>query len=115
MACAKFTTCPRITILQWSIIRFPEILPTPHLPLVRPQPEHMLRRYRKLLPEAERPYRVIGYPITPAVFIIAALLLVVNTVFSKPADAGVGLALILSGLPAYAYWRTRAKPTSAVE
>ena len=71
-------------------------------------------RYRKLLPDADRPYRVIGYPWTPLVFILSALLLVANTVYAKPLDAAVGLGLILLGLPAYAYWHTHGKRSDGI-
>ena len=67
-------------------------------------------RYRKLHPDTHRPYKVAGYPWTPLLFIVSALALVANTIVAKPIDAGVGLCLILLGLPAYAYWRTRPKP-----
>ncbi len=55
-------------------------------------------------PRAERPYRVWGYPIVPAVFILFCIGLVVNTIVSQPREAGIGLALILSGVPFYWYW-----------
>ena len=70
-------------------------------------------RYRKLLPDAERPYRVIGYPWTPIAFILAALFFVANIIYAKPAYAAVGLGLVLLGLPAYAFWSRPAKPNPA--
>src|SRR5205807_1496013 len=48
-----------------------------------------------------RPYRTWGYPVTPLVFIAFAAWLVGNTIVEKPADSGVGAALILAGLPIY--------------
>jgi APA family basic amino acid/polyamine antiporter len=65
--------------------------------------------YRKREPDAERPYRVPGYPVTPLVFIVAAIALVANTVITQPRRAAVGLAIVLAGAPAYAIWRRNTK------
>ena len=61
--------------------------------------------YRRRNPHAERPYKVPGYPVTPAIFVIAAAILVVNTIATQPVRAALGLAIVLTGLPAYAIWR----------
>jgi basic amino acid/polyamine antiporter, APA family len=66
----------------------------------------VLRRSR---PDAPRPYRVWGYPVVPALFILGSGLLVVNTLRERPVESGIGLAFLLAGLPAYAAWRRRAK------
>lgn len=63
--------------------------------------------YRVKMPDAPRPYRVPGYPFTPAIFVLAAAALVVNTVVSRPQGAAEGLGIVLLGLPAYYYWRSR--------
>jgi basic amino acid/polyamine antiporter, APA family len=55
-------------------------------------------------PNAERPYKVWGYPFVPAIFILFCIGLVINTIISQPREAGIGLALILSGVPFYYYW-----------
>ena len=64
----------------------------------------VLRRTR---PELPRPYRVWGYPVVPALFILACGLLVVNTLAERPLESLWGLGLVALGLPAYAYWRRR--------
>lgn len=71
--------------------------------------------YRKREPHATRPYKVPGYPVTPSVFILAALVLVVNTIATQPGRAVVGLGIVLAGAPAYLIWRriNRAKPVAA--
>ena len=61
--------------------------------------------YRKRNPKAERPYRVPGYPITPSLFILAALVLVGNTIVTQPGRAAIGLGIVLAGAPAYWVWR----------
>lgn len=67
----------------------------------------VLRRRR---PDAPRPFRVPGYPLTPAVFIIAAGAIVANTVVARPVQAFAGIGIVLLGTPAYLFWRRRAAP-----
>ena len=55
--------------------------------------------------DAPRPFRTPGYPITPLAFILAALLIVVNTVVVHPVQSTIGLGLALLGVPAYRVWR----------
>jgi APA family basic amino acid/polyamine antiporter len=69
--------------------------------------------YRRREPDAIRTYRVPGYPITPIVFILAAMGLVVNTVISQPLRAAIGLGIVLLGVPAYSYWRSRTEILAA--
>lgn len=54
---------------------------------------------RKRLPDADRPYRTLGYPVTPLLFIFVALWLIVNTLRSSPVEAGLGLGIIALGVP----------------
>ncbi|MEO8276184.1 MAG: amino acid permease [Thermoanaerobaculia bacterium] len=61
-----------------------------------------LRRRR---PDAERPYRVWGYPWVPFAFLAAMTILLVNTVFERPVESLLGLGLVALGLPAYAWLR----------
>src|SRR5712692_10438754 len=68
----------------------------------------VLRRRR---PAATRPFRVPGYPITPWLFILAAAAIVGSTIHERPARSGIGLGLILLGLPAYFWWRRRTDPS----
>jgi APA family basic amino acid/polyamine antiporter len=64
-----------------------------------------LFRLRWARPDAERPYRVWGYPIVPALFILGALYMVINTMTERPTESLAGLGLLALGLPAYRYWR----------
>jgi APA family basic amino acid/polyamine antiporter len=71
----------------------------------------VLRRRR---PEAERPYRVFGYPWVPVLFMLAAILLLGNTLVEKPLESLLGLALLAAGVPAYLWWRASLEQRSAV-
>ncbi len=62
---------------------------------------------RKKEPNAPRPYRVIGYPVVPALFILFCAALIIVTCFEKPREAGIGLALMATGLPFYFYWQRK--------
>jgi APA family basic amino acid/polyamine antiporter len=62
---------------------------------------------RRKMPDAPRPYKVLGYPVVPLIFITFCVTLVAITIFSKPREALLGLGLILSGIPFYFYWKKR--------
>jgi APA family basic amino acid/polyamine antiporter len=57
-------------------------------------------------PNAPRPFKAIGYPIAPAIFVIACFLIVVNGVYSRPGPTGAGLLVMAAGIPLYV-WLTR--------
>ena len=59
---------------------------------------------RKKMKDHHRPYKVIGYPIVPLVFVLFCITLVVVTIIQNPRDAGIGLVLVLSGIPFYLFW-----------
>ena len=61
--------------------------------------------YRRRAPDAPRPFRVPGYPLTPALFVAAAAALVLNTLATQPGRAFVGLGMVLLGVPAFVAWR----------
>jgi APA family basic amino acid/polyamine antiporter len=61
-------------------------------------------------PDAVRPFRVPGYPVTPAVFVLAAAVIVGNTVLSQPRQAAIGIGVVLLGAPAYLLWKRRLRP-----
>jgi APA family basic amino acid/polyamine antiporter len=63
----------------------------------------ILRRKR---PNEPRPYRTWGYPVVPIVSIALAILLVCDLAFLAPATSGVGIAIVLTGVPVYLVWKT---------
>jgi len=58
---------------------------------------------RKKMPDAKRPYKVWGYPYTPAIFVIFSFLFLINSIVSDTQNAAMGLILISLGLPVYVY------------
>ena len=67
--------------------------------------------YRRREPNAIRPFRTPGYPVTPVVFVLAALVIVVNTIFAQPVQSLIGLGLAALGVPAYLWWRRPSGPS----
>ncbi len=59
---------------------------------------------RRREPQLARPYRTWGYPFVPAIFVVIAVLLLVNTFMEKRADSLWGLALVGLGIPTYYVW-----------
>jgi APA family basic amino acid/polyamine antiporter len=74
--------------------------------------------YRTRDPNAVRPYRVPGYPFTPIIFIVTAMVIVINMIMTQPGRAAVGLGIALLGVPVYVFWNNfgqRGKEASASE
>jgi APA family basic amino acid/polyamine antiporter len=61
--------------------------------------------YRRREPDAPRPFRVPGYPLTPVLFVASAAALVVNTLVTQPTRAAAGVIAVLVGTPAFYAWR----------
>jgi basic amino acid/polyamine antiporter, APA family len=62
----------------------------------------VLRRREPGLP---RPYRVVGYPLVPAVFVLVALWVLGQTVIANPRNSFVGLAIVAIAFPVHALRR----------
>jgi basic amino acid/polyamine antiporter, APA family len=60
-------------------------------------------------PDMPRPYRTIGYPVVPIVFVLGIASLVISTLLKSPVESLIGLGLIALGLPFYFYWKSRSK------
>lgn len=61
---------------------------------------------RRKMPNAARPYKTLGYPVVPLVFIAVALWLLLNTLQTSTVESVAGLVLIGLGLPVF-YWQRR--------
>lgn len=62
---------------------------------------------RRREPGAERPYKALGYPVAPAVFVLASLVMVVNEIWNSPGTALAGLGVIAAGIPLYFVFKRR--------
>jgi APA family basic amino acid/polyamine antiporter len=61
---------------------------------------------RRREPGAPRPFKAMGYPVAPAIFVVACLLIVLNGIYSRPGPTGAGLLVMAAGVPLY-LWLTR--------
>jgi APA family basic amino acid/polyamine antiporter len=59
-------------------------------------------------PGRERPYRTLGYPIVPLVYIAIAAVLIVDLAWLAPTTSGMGYVLVLTGIPIYLFLRRSA-------
>ena len=62
-------------------------------------------RLRKSRPDAERPYKAFGYPVVPALYVVATTALCIDLLVFKPAYTWPGLIIVLLGIPVYFLWR----------
>ena len=62
---------------------------------------------RRKSPTAERPYRMPGYPTVPIFSMLLALLLMIDLAWLAPATSGIGILIVLTGVPIYFLWRRR--------
>ena len=62
-------------------------------------------RLRATRPDAERPYRAVGYPVVPALYIAGAATVLLVLFAYRPATTWPGLAIVLLGLPVYFAWK----------
>ena len=70
----------------------------------------VLRRTR---PDATRPYRVIGYPVIPAIYIFLCLVIMFDLLIVKPEYTWPGLIIVATGIPVYFVWRSMGKERRA--
>ncbi|MBI4467588.1 MAG: amino acid permease [Acidobacteria bacterium] len=68
---------------------------------------------RRKEPDLPRPYRTLGYPWVPGIFVVVAAMFCVNTAISKPEDTGLGLLFLLLGLPFYWVWSRKGGPAQS--
>lgn len=60
---------------------------------------------RKRHPDMVRPYKTLGYPVVPAIFLLASVGMVGNAMIAHPKENGVTFGIILAGLPVYYLWQ----------
>jgi APA family basic amino acid/polyamine antiporter len=64
-------------------------------------------------PDAERPYRAIGYPVLPAIYILMAAWICIVLLRYKPQYTWPGLVIVLLGIPVFAVWSRKAVNASS--
>ena len=64
---------------------------------------------RRREPDAPRPFKALGYPLAPAVFVVASLLIVANAIYSDPRPSGAGVLIIAAGVPVYLMFSRRSR------
>jgi APA family basic amino acid/polyamine antiporter len=62
---------------------------------------------RHTRPDAPRPFKVPGYPFTPLLFVLAAMVIIANQIVGDPRQSAIGLGVVLAGVPAYVWWTRR--------
>ena len=68
---------------------------------------------RATRPDAERPYRAIGYPVLPAIYILMAAWICIVLLRYKPQYTWPGLVIVLLGIPVFAVWSRKAVSESS--
>jgi APA family basic amino acid/polyamine antiporter len=68
---------------------------------------------RRTHPSAPRPYRAIGYPVLPAIYIVMALFIEIVLLRYKPQYTWPGLIIVLLGIPVYLFWSRSARAHGA--
>ena len=61
-------------------------------------------RLRATRPHAERPYKAVGYPVVPALYIVGAVTILLVLFVYRSATTWPGLGIVLLGVPVYAWW-----------
>jgi APA family basic amino acid/polyamine antiporter len=72
-----------------------------------------LFRLRFTRPDAERPYRAVGYPVVPALYVIGASAILIALLIYRPATTWPGFVIVGIGIPVYALVRAAKSRTRA--
>jgi APA family basic amino acid/polyamine antiporter len=63
-------------------------------------------------PQRKRPYKAWGYPVLPLFFVVVNIAIFINSVIAQPLKSMIGLVMLGIGIPAFLYWKRRAKKLS---
>lgn len=72
-------------------------------------------RLRRLRPDHPRPYRTVGYPWVPLVFLVASVAMLLNALVRQPLSTLFSFGIILAGIPGYVAWRAAASRERGAE
>src|SRR5690348_11806905 len=67
-----------------------------------------LFRLRRTHADLPRPVKAFGYPIVPGLYMVALVGVMITLLMAKPLTAGTGMAIVLIGVPVYAWWSKKA-------
>jgi APA family basic amino acid/polyamine antiporter len=70
---------------------------------------------RRKMPDANRPYKVWGYPVVPAIVVLFCIGLIFNTFITRPREASIGLILMLTGIPMYLWFMKKKRKLAESE
>jgi amino acid transporter len=62
---------------------------------------------RRRRPDLERPYRCVGYPVVPFIFLLGSILMLGNALIEEPVSTAIGFGIILAGIPVFWLWKGR--------
>jgi APA family basic amino acid/polyamine antiporter len=62
---------------------------------------------RRRDPSAHRPFKALGYPLAPGLFVVASLAMVINEIWNSPGPSVAGVGIILAGIPVYVFFARR--------
>ena len=65
---------------------------------------------RRKAPFLKRPYKTIGYPAPPVIYIVLSSVLVLDFLYLKPWTSGIGFLIVLAGAPVYYLWNRSSAP-----
>jgi APA family basic amino acid/polyamine antiporter len=54
-----------------------------------------------------RPYRAVGYPVIPIIFVLVAIALILSTLQKSPRESLLGLGIMATGIPFFMYWKRK--------
>jgi APA family basic amino acid/polyamine antiporter len=68
---------------------------------------------RRRHPDEPRPFKALGYPVAPAIFVIASLVIMVAAIKGRPGPSLIGAIIISAGIPLYYALRVWSKPSAS--
>lgn len=64
-------------------------------------------RLRRTRPDHPRPYRTVGYPWVPVVFLLASVAMLLNALIREPGSTAYSFGIIAAGVPVYILWKKK--------
>jgi APA family basic amino acid/polyamine antiporter len=68
---------------------------------------------RRKQPEVKRPYKTLGYPWVPLIFVSFYIFALLQVLVASPRESLAGLGIVALGIPLYWFWSRRIAPPSS--